>query len=367
MEQANRKKLRKSHISYSKWGYIFLIPFFLVFFLFQFIPLFQTFYYSFFDYHYEIESWGMVGPTFIGFANYARIFSTGAVRTFTIFGNPIATFYINDFGYYALNTLIIWIIGFIPQILLSLLLAVWFTNARLRLHGLRFFKTVIYMPNLVMASAYGMLFMIMFSKGGPITQVLLDWGWVDETFDMMTSQAWVRIIIAFINFLMWFGNTTILLMAGVMGIDPDIYESAALDGANGFQVFRKVTMPLLKPIFLFVFMTSLIGGIQLFDVAQIFTSGSGGPVMSSNTIMMYLSKLIGTSQDFGRAGAVSVIVFLVTAVLSILVFKIMNPTVNKLKLQQKSYRRRMKEYKDCPLTREEISANEAASAEGRGI
>jgi ABC-type sugar transport system permease subunit len=76
---------------------------------------------------------------------------------------------------------------------------------------------------------------------------------------------------------MWFGNTTILLMAGIMGIDSSIFEAAQIDGASSWQTFWHVTLPSIKPILVYVLLTSLIGGIQMFDVPQILTDGNGGP------------------------------------------------------------------------------------------
>ena len=76
---------------------------------------------------------------------------------------------------------------------------------------------------------------------------------------------------------MWFGNTTILLMAGMMGIDPSLYEAAEVDGATSSQIFRRITLPLLRPILIYVMITSLIGGMQMFDVPQILTNGTGDP------------------------------------------------------------------------------------------
>ena len=144
------------------------------------------------------------------------------------------------------------------------------------------------------------------------------------------------------NFLMWFGNTTILLMAGVMGIDNTVYEAATIDGSGPFKTFFHITMPLLMPIFIYVLITSLIGGVQLFDVAQLFTAGSGAVNGSSKTLMMYLYKLIGTSRNYGEAGAVSVVLFVVTAFLSFMVFAFTHRNENKLSKKQK---RLIKEYR----------------------
>ena len=125
------------------------------------------------------------------------------------------------------------------------------------------------------------------------------------------------------NFLMWFGNTTILLMAGMMGIDTSLFEAAEVDGATSSQVFRKITLPLLKPILIYVMITSLIGGLQMFDVPQILTNGSGDPMRSSMTMIMFLNKHL-FSKNYGMAGALSVILFIITAFMSFLVFKTSN-------------------------------------------
>ena len=125
------------------------------------------------------------------------------------------------------------------------------------------------------------------------------------------------------NFLMWFGNTTILLMAGMMGIDTSLFEAAEVDGATSTQVFCKITLPLLRPILVYVMITSLIGGIQMFDVPQILTNGTGEPMRSTMTLIMYLNKHL-FSKNYGMSGALSVILFIITAVLSLIVYRVSN-------------------------------------------
>ena len=121
---------------------------------------------------------------------------------------------------------------------------------------------------------------------------------------------------AFMNCLMWFGNTTILLMAGMLGIDTSLFEAAEVDGATSTQVFFKITLPLLRPILLYV-----IGGLQLFDVPQILTNGTGNPVQSSMTLIMFLNKHL-FSKNYGMAGALSVVLFIITVILSLIIFKV---------------------------------------------
>lgn len=294
------KNKKKKMVNYSKWGYIFLAPFFLVYAVFSLIPMLSTFYYSFFENY--MSGLNTIGPNFIGLDNYVTLLTEG------------------DLLKYIGNTMIIWILGFVPQIIVSLLLAAWFTNNQLKLKCTGFFKTVIYMPNLIMASAMSMLFFALFSNNGPVNMLLMDAGIIAEPIHFMSSTGGARGLIAFMNFLMWFGNTTIVLMAGMMGIDPGLFEAAQVDGATSGQVFRKITLPLLKPILTYTVVTSLIGGLQLFDLPQILTNGVGGPDRTTMTLIMYLNKHL-FNKNYGMAGALSVIIFVVTAGLSIVVFK----------------------------------------------
>ena len=285
---------------HNKWGYIFLIPFFAVFVIFQLIPLITTIYNSFFENY--MSGLSQVGPNFIGFENFAKLFQSG------------------DLMKYFNNTMIMWILGAVPQIIVSLLLAAWFTDPSLRLKCQQFFKTVIYLPNLIMAAAFAMLFFALFADSGPINSMLMQIGIISEPYKFMSHVWTVRGLIAFMNFLMWFGNTTILLMAGMMGIDPALFEAAEVDGATSGQVFWKITLPLLRPILVYVIITSLIGGLQMFDVPQILTNGSGDPMRTSMTLIMYLNKHL-FSKNYGMAGALSVMMFILTGVLSLIVYK----------------------------------------------
>ena len=232
----------------------------------------------------------------------------------------------DNMGRYFSNTMIMWLLGFIPQILVSLLLAVWFTNTELRLKFQQFFKTVIYLPNLIMAAAFAMLFFALFSVNGPVNNIIkaISIKFLGETnfepIRFFSETGWTRAIVALMNVLMWYGNTTILLMAGVMGIDNSIFEAARIDGASPFKIFFKITIPLLLPIFVYVLITSLIGGIQMFDVPQILTNGNGTPNRTTMTIIMKLNKHL-FSRNFGPAGITSILVFAVTGVLSGIVYK----------------------------------------------
>lgn len=308
----NSKKHKS--ISYAKWGYAFIAPFFIVYTLCSLVPLFMTFYNSFFENY--MDGLKQIGPNFVGFDNYVTLFTPGKNG-----GIDILT--------YAANTIIMWLMGAIPQIVFALILAVIFTSARMKIKGQQFFKTVIYMPNLIMASAFSMLFFTLFSNVGPINQIIQSMG--GEVFMFFNNEWSARSIIAFINFLMWFGNTTILLMAGIMGIDQSLFEAASIDGANSRQVFFKITLPLLMPIIVYVLITALIGGLQMFDVPQIISAGLGTPNRTTMTLVMYLNRFISTSKNYGMGGAVSLVLFVITALLSIVVFKSLIPSNKKQK------------------------------------
>ena len=297
-----KKKKTGSALRHNRWGYFFLIPFFVVFIIFQLIPLITTIYNSFFE-HYFKNGLTEIGPNFIGLENFKRLLASG------------------DIMIYFKNTMIMWIMGFVPQIILSLLLAAWFSDPSLRLKGKKFFQSVIYLPNLIMASAFSMLFFALFAETGPINSLLMQIGLISAPYKFLSHTMSARALVAFMTCLMWFGNTTSLLLAGMLGIDQSLYEAAEVDGASSTQIFFRITLPILRPILLYVVITSLIGGLQLFDVPQILTNGQGGPNRTTMTLIMYLNKHL-YSKNYGIGGALSVILFFITGVLSIIVFRI---------------------------------------------
>ena len=295
-------KQKRKHLSYAKWGYIFIIPFFVTFFIFSFIPLVDTIRYSFYEYYRSgIKE---IGPNFIGLENYKALFESDLLK-------------------YAGNTLLLWLIGFIPQIVIALLLANWFTDMRLKLRGQQFFKVVIYLPNLIMASAFAMLFFALFSNSGPINSILMSLGITKEPIDFMGTAFGTRSLVGLMNFLMWFGNTTIMLMAAIMGISPEIFEAAELDGCTSVNRFFRITLPLIRPILAYTLITSIIGGLQMFDVPQILTNGQGSPDRTSMTLIMFLNNHL-KSRNYGMAGALSVFLFVVSGILCFIVYRMTN-------------------------------------------
>lgn len=296
--------MKKKHklVNYSKWGYIFILPFFASFFIFSLVPLADTIRYSFYEYFRSgIKE---IGPNFVGMKNYVSLIQSDMLK-------------------YAANTFILWIIGFIPQIVIALLLASWFVDARLKIRGQQFFKVIIYLPNLIMASAFAMLFFTLFATKGPVNSILLSTGITDQAIDFFKTAFGTRSLVGVMNFLMWFGNTTIMLMAAIMGISPDIFEASEIDGCNSAQRFFRITLPLIRPILAYTLIVSIIGGLQMFDIPQIVTNGQGNPDRTSMTLIMFLNSHL-RSKNYGMAGALSVYLFIVSGILCFIVYRITN-------------------------------------------
>ncbi len=317
--------MKRKSVSYAKWGYIFLAPFFIVYCIFSLYPLISTFYNSFMDYVIDRSTvgggWGATTSsatetiTFNGLKNYSEALSSNETL--------VQSFW---------NTVIMWIIGFIPQIAASLLLATWFTDLRLKIKAQGFFKTVIYLPNVIMASAVAFLFTCLLSKNGALYSFFEPLAGKDLS---LLDKVWgARGTVGFINFLLWYGNTTILLMAAIMGIDPGLYESAQIDGATPSQTFWKITIPLIRPILSFVLITSMIGGLQMYDVPSLLTKDNGNPGGKLMTLIMEIQQR--KDSDVGKACAVCVVIFIISAILGFITMFVLDDSREKKKKRRKA-------------------------------
>ena len=311
LSQKSNVKKRKT-VEYGRYGYLFIAPFFIVYAIFQFWPLLYTIWMSLMEYY----SKGLkeIGPNFVGLKNIVNAFITTENEGTVLFH----TYTFRALG----NTVFMWMLNFIPQILLSLLLASWFTDTRVKLKGQGIYKITMFMPNIITAASLAVLFYSLF----PMTQLLRWIGVIGEGYDFMKHKLPTQILIAFIQFWMWYGNTMIVLIAGILGINPSLFEAARVDGASSKQIFFRITLPLLKPITLFVLVTSSIGGLQMYDIPALFNVSQGGdglPDFASTTIAMYIRKLTLASKDYGKAGAASVVLFLVTLLISLFFFFIL--------------------------------------------
>ncbi len=295
--------MRRKGVNYSRYGYIFSIPFIFAFLVFSLYPILYT--------------------AAIGFTNLQGLIP----KPIRILDNPFQNFKDLIFDNVAFqtsltNTAILWISNFIPQIVLALLLAAWFTNQRLRIRGQGAFKVMLYMPNIITASTIAVLFSTLFAYPmGPVNSLFELLGWSDAPIFFLQDKTTARGIVSFIQFWMWYGNTMIVLVAGVMGINPVLFESAAMDGANGFQTFFRITLPSLRTILLYVLIVSMIGGLQMFDIPQLFIVPSGGPDNATLTTSVFIyGQAFKGSYLYNRAAAASMIMFAIAALLSAALF-----------------------------------------------
>jgi cellobiose transport system permease protein len=285
-------------IRHDQYGYLFVAPFIIGFLIFGLYPVVNTIVLSFTDRTLMSSSY-----SFIGLTNFKNLFAD------TTFTTAIT------------NTWALWLMNFIPQLGIAFLLAIWFTNNRLKLKGIGVWRMIFYMPNLMMASAVAALFFSLFSFYGPVNQFLVRSGFLAEAIDFTRRAAVMRGLVVFIQWWMWFGQTCILLMAAMTAISPSLYEAALVDGAGTFQMFRMITLPLIKPVLIYILVTSLVGGMQMFDIPYLLTDGRGSPHNSilTNTINMYM-KFHSSKGHIGAASSVGLVVFLMTSVVALLIF-----------------------------------------------
>lgn len=295
-------KRHKNKLEKNYYGYLFTAPFIIVFLTFSLYPLLYTFYLS-------ITNATAFAKTYkiVGLDNFTALFKDG--------------FFIQSF----VITWKLWLINFIPQIGIAMLLAVWFTNNRLKLKGVGVWRTLYYLPNLLMPVTIAVLFTTFFGMYGPINQILARLGIIQKAIDFSRSGMWMSGLVEFIQWWMWFGSTIIIIMAGMTSISPSYYESAMVDGATARQMFNKITLPLLKPILVYTLVTSLVGGMQMFDIPYAMTDGLGAPngSLRTMTVLLYTKFSVGKGY-IGAAAAVGVLIFVITSIVAFAIMKLLS-------------------------------------------
>jgi multiple sugar transport system permease protein len=366
-------------------GYFYIIPYVIVFLIFSIYPIFNTLYLSFTDYA------GYGDPKWVGVKNYYQVIKPDEaarqrsielkpqldmdlVRKYKIdklSANDVKTKYnITDENLFQritaqkalldeiikgenvykgvlrdkyfwgsfLNTWRLWLPNIIMQLGLAFMVAVWFTDVRLKLKFVSVFRAIYYFPNLVTVASLAILFTVLFDfQNGAINQLLFGTTQFakENTYINWMIIGWrAQLIISVIQTWIWFGNSTIFVMAGLNGIPETYYEAAVVDGANSWQTFWKITIPLIQPVLIFLVITSLIGGMQIFDLPWVLTNGSGFPDNQLMTMVMYLFRTAFRFERMGYAAAIAYILFLIIVVFSILslrVFAEANPKQKKKK------------------------------------
>ena len=309
---------KNKSFSYAKYGYLFSIPFVVVYAIFSLYPTINTALLGF------TNAKGLTGLTDWEFLEWGSLFKNFQ----QVLKNPI---FIKSLK----NTIILWVVNFIPQISLALILTAWFTSRRNELKGQGLMKVIFYMPNIITAASIALLFNKLFAYPvGPVNSLLQSLGILDAPTEFLASSSSTRGIISFIQFWMWYGHTMIILISGVLGINPELYEAAELDGASGSQMFWKITIPNLKTILLYTMITSMIGGLNMYDIPQLFNKGN--PANSTLTTNMYIyNQAFSGSYMYARAAAASMIMFIIIAIASIFVFLAFNDEKGKARREAK--------------------------------
>lgn len=288
----------KTKFNKSTYGYIFIAPFVIGFLLFGLYPVLNTLGLSFTN-----TTLMSAKSKIIWFDNFKQLFIDN------MFLKAVA------------NTWILWLLNFIPQLGIAMLISVWFTSTRLKIKGIGIWRAIFYLPNLLMAAVVAALFFSLFSYYGPVNQFLVRAGFIPEAIDYIRDRTVMRGLVVFIQWWLWFGQTIIILMAAMTSISVSVYEAALVDGANGWQMFRHITLPLIKPVMIYVLVTSLVGGMQMFDIPYLLTDGRGSPANAilTNNILMYM-KFRSNQGHLGAASSVGVMVFIMTSFVALLIF-----------------------------------------------
>lgn len=288
----------KNKIRRINHGYLFIAPFIIGFLLFGLYPVYNTLSLSFTD-----ATLMKADSNFIGLKNFERLFQDKTFMTAIT------------------NTWELWIMNFIPQLGIAMLLAVWFTDVRLQIKAGGIWRMLFYMPNLLMPAAIAALYFSLFSYYGPVNQFLVRSDLIPEAIDFLRNKEITRAIVVFIQWWMWYGQTTILLMAAMTSISISLYEAAVIDGAGSWKMFRYITLPLIKPVMIYILVTSLVGGMQMFDIPMLLTDGRGSPANSilTNNIMMYM-RFRSSQGHIGAASSIGVMVFIMTSFVALLIF-----------------------------------------------
>lgn len=297
LETAQKRK-KHGRLSKDRYGYLFIAPFFVVFLVFGLYPIISTF-------HLSTQKWdGLMPAVSIGLKNYSRILTD-------------QVFYLSLW-----NTIRIWLGNAIPQFGIALLLTAIFTFNRIR--GKNFYRAVFYLPNLITATSVGLLFnLLLDGDSSPVNQLLVSLGVNGAPISFFMSKSLTSGLVSFVQWWMWFGYTTVIILAGTTTVDRSMYEAAMVDGASKAQTFWKITVPLIKPTLIYLLITSVIGGMQLFDVPLTLSNNLGDPGKAVLTVSMYLYNQGFKNFNYGYSATISCVLFFLIAGMSAFAYKAM--------------------------------------------
>ncbi len=291
-EQTIKKQRKPLAANETFWGYAFLTPVIIGFLVFTIIPVIMSFYYSLTNYD------GITTPKFVGLENYIKVISNG------------------EFGHALLNS-IYFTVGTVPiGAFLALLVAILLNQ---KIGGQNFYRSAFFIPCIVSTVAISMVWQWIYNQDyGLLNQVLAALGLPQPAWLSSKELAMPSVIIMTI----WksLGYNGVILLAGLQGISPSYYEAAEIDGANAFQRFIRITLPMIRPTMMFVLLTGMISALQAFD--QIYTMTSGGPGRSTEVVCYLIYQNAFQYFKQGYASAMAYILFVIIFVASIIQLKI---------------------------------------------
>lgn len=289
------KQSRSAQNRYNtKWGLTFLSPWIFGFLVFTLIPIIATFVFSFTNYSPVTPD----ATVWVGIKNYSDMVADKNVA--------------NSF----MVTLKYAVLALPLSLFFGLLLAA-LVNSKY-LVAKNFFRTIYYMPAMIPVIAAGIIMAgIMNTNTGFINLGLEAMGipgpdWLNSTF-------WIYPALVLIG--LWgLGNLMITLLAGMQGVSKDLYESAEIDGANGWQQYIYITLPLISPVIFYNLTIMIIGAFKYFDLAYVLKNGTGGPAGATNFYNLYLYKNAFQYNLMGFGSAMAVVLFIIVLALTILLF-----------------------------------------------
>ena len=274
--------------------YLFIAPFFVLFAIFMVYPLISSLVMGF----YEMR--GFKSRIFVGFENFTDLFQ-----------DPIFWKSLLNTTYFALGTLLL-------QLPIALLLAI-LLNAKF-VKGKNFLRLAFFTPILVAGVFVAIIFNLIYDqRAGLINNEFLLFG---KEIGWLSDQRYVMLAVILTGVWQWAGFNMIFFLAGLQGIRQELYEAAAVDGANWWQSFIHITLPSLRPVIAFVVVVSMIGSFQLFDLPYILTNG-GEPADAGTTIVMYLYKNGFQFMRLGYAATIGWVLFIIIAIISIAQLKLL--------------------------------------------
>lgn len=267
---------------------MFILPTLLIFAVFKFLPIAGAGAMSLTRYRLNGD------VKFLGADNYTRLF------TDPNFWSSLGV----TFGYVCI---------FVPLILAVSLGGALLLNRLVRYSGA--FRAVLFVPYLSSFVLAGIIWNWIFASDGPLNAALGTAGFGPVPF--LTGNRWlVLACLAVVSVWKGFGYSMLIFLAGLKALPAEVHEAAHIDGANGWQTFRHITVPLLKPVIFFVLIIETIAGFQVFDTIYVMTGG--GPANASHSLIYLLFDEGFKFFDFGYAAAIGVVLFAIVLVLSLI-------------------------------------------------